>query len=245
MSEFLSLLPFNATPLEQAAEEALARVDDVPVPFAGNGHPETCPPELMPWLAWALSVDVFDSRWPVARQRQALAASIDLHRLKGTRGAVIGALEALAFEVELSEWFEHGGAPYTFRLDVFAQEIFDPAGGLDLGLTQMIRRAIETMKPAREHYDLRVGETFRAPGAIKTGLRAQRRQYATVTPAAPIRDLKPWTYSRSGLRKRARCVIEHLTSAPPRVLKPLFLGLGGLRARSVHRADLTPIPRGM
>lgn len=43
-----------------------------------------CPPELLPWLAWALSVDLWDEEWSVERKRRVIANSFHLHRLKGT-----------------------------------------------------------------------------------------------------------------------------------------------------------------
>ena len=51
------LLPANATPLERALAETTARLSDVAVPIRDLWSPENCPTELLPWLAWALSVD--------------------------------------------------------------------------------------------------------------------------------------------------------------------------------------------
>ena len=52
-----SLLPHNASPQERAIEAATARLADVPVPLRDLWNPETCPAELLPWLAWAFGVD--------------------------------------------------------------------------------------------------------------------------------------------------------------------------------------------
>jgi phage tail P2-like protein len=89
-----SLLPPNATPQETAIEAATARIAEVPVPNAALWNPATCPAALLPWLAWALSVDEWDGTWPEERQRAVIAASVAVHRRKGTRGAVVAALAA-------------------------------------------------------------------------------------------------------------------------------------------------------
>jgi phage tail P2-like protein len=92
-----SLLPPNATPQEAAIEAATARIGEVPVPNATLWNPATCPAALLPWLAWALSVDEWDGTWPEARQREVIAASVAVHRRKGTRGAVVAALAAAGY----------------------------------------------------------------------------------------------------------------------------------------------------
>ena len=44
----------------------------------------TCPAALLPWLAWGLSVDDWDSSWPEPVKRAVIAASADVHRHKGS-----------------------------------------------------------------------------------------------------------------------------------------------------------------
>jgi phage tail P2-like protein len=92
-----SLLPPNATPQETAIEAATARIAEVPVPNAALWNPATCPAALLPWLAWALSVDDWDGTWPEERQRAVISASVAVHRRKGTRGAVVAALAAAGY----------------------------------------------------------------------------------------------------------------------------------------------------
>lgn len=114
-----TLLPPNATKEELAIEGAMARVSDVPVPIADLMNPDTCPTSHLPWLAWALSVDVWDSAWPEDVQRAVIKASFKVHLHKGTIGAVRRALEALALgNVTVAEWFEYGGDPGYFKVDV-------------------------------------------------------------------------------------------------------------------------------
>ncbi len=56
-----------------------------------------------------MSVDELDYRWPIVVQREVISRSIDVHKRKGTAGAVKRALGALGVRVDLVEWFESGG----------------------------------------------------------------------------------------------------------------------------------------
>lgn len=47
-------------------------------------NPATCPEHLLPFLAFELSVDVWDDDWPVEKKRSVIASSIADHRVKGT-----------------------------------------------------------------------------------------------------------------------------------------------------------------
>jgi len=105
------LLPPNATPQERALSLATGRAVDVPIKQLWS--PATCPAGILPWLAWALSVDEWNSSWPVETQRQVIAASIDEHRKKGTVGALRRALQRLGYETEIDE---NTGTAYTFRI---------------------------------------------------------------------------------------------------------------------------------
>ncbi|MGE5509932.1 MAG: phage tail protein I [Bacteroidota bacterium] len=110
------LLPPNATEMEQAMSATSRRLLDIPRPLRELWRPETCPVEQLPWLAWALSVDVWNPEWSEARKRAVIAASVDVHRHKGTRYAIRKALEALDVGCTIQEWFEYGGEPYRFRI---------------------------------------------------------------------------------------------------------------------------------
>ncbi|MCA3448574.1 MAG: phage tail protein I [Rhodobacter sp.] len=143
-----SLLPPNATPQETAIEAATARIAEVHVPNATLWNPATCPVALLAWLAWAVSVDEWDGTWPEARQRAVIAASIGVHRRKGTRGAVVAALAAAEYETELVEWFADSpaAAPYTFRavVDINDRSITE-------AIQDEIIRLIEATKNLRSH----------------------------------------------------------------------------------------------
>lgn len=78
------LLPPNSTPLEIALAQTVARLSEIPDPVEVVWRPWECPANILPWLAWAFSVDVWDDRWTEERKRYVIANAVELHRLKGT-----------------------------------------------------------------------------------------------------------------------------------------------------------------
>ena len=120
----MSLLPPNATVVERAIEMAAARIENVPTPARHMWNPQTCPTQLLPWLAWAFSVDEWDTTWTEVQKRATIATSYSVHRRKGTIGAVRRALGALDLDIDIIEWFQETpkGDPHTFRIAVSAAQ---------------------------------------------------------------------------------------------------------------------------
>lgn len=92
------LLPPGATPFERAMEAVSAtrsvEVLDRLVPaIAQVWSPDTCPAPLLGYLAWSLSVDVWDDAWPEAKKREACRKAVMLHRLKTTVAGIRAHLE--------------------------------------------------------------------------------------------------------------------------------------------------------
>ncbi|WP_460355403.1 MULTISPECIES: phage tail protein I [unclassified Pseudomonas] len=142
------LLPPNAQPLEQLAAEALAQIERVPVPIRDLLNPDRCPVLMLPYLAWAFSVDRWDSEWSEATKRQVIKGSYFIHSRKGTIGALRRVVEPLGYLIEIVEWFKTvpEGVPGTFALKV---------GVLDTGITeemyQELERLIDDAKPVSRH----------------------------------------------------------------------------------------------
>ena len=77
---------------------------------------DTIPEDKLPLLADNLGFTLSDIL-PVSFRKQ-LANAIDLHKFKGTRFAVEKVLEVMGLPANLSEWFEYGGNPYRFKVEV-------------------------------------------------------------------------------------------------------------------------------
>ncbi len=109
------LLPVGSSPLELAAAIACAEIERTPIPLRQLWNPKTCPLNLLPYLAWAFSVDHWDATWPEETKRDVIAAAYYIHSRKGTISAVRRVVEPLGYVVNVNEWWETNDPPGTFR----------------------------------------------------------------------------------------------------------------------------------
>lgn len=118
----MSLLPANATAQERALCEATARLSGVPLLVRESWNPATCPASLLPWLAWALSVDEWDTTWTEQERRDVIESSLNVHKHKGTPGSISKALAPLGYGVEILEWWQRTppSEPFTFEVGLVA-----------------------------------------------------------------------------------------------------------------------------
>ncbi|HBM3160414.1 TPA: phage tail protein I, partial [Klebsiella michiganensis] len=92
-----TLLPPSASTWMRSAEAATAKLSGITVAIRSLWTPAACPVDLLPYLAWALSVDRWDKDWPADRKIAAIRQSYWLHRRKGTRAAVRRVIEDMGF----------------------------------------------------------------------------------------------------------------------------------------------------
>ena len=78
------LLPPNATAQERALSMAAGRLSAVPVPIRDLWNPDTCPPGLLAWLAWAFGVDEWSSDWSEESKRATIRDAVAVQSRKGT-----------------------------------------------------------------------------------------------------------------------------------------------------------------
>ncbi|HZH44258.1 MAG TPA: phage tail protein I [Lysobacter sp.] len=183
-----SLLPPNATPAERALERVMAEaIASVPVPLHKLWNADTCPVALLPWLADALSVDVWDAAWPEQAKRDAIRASFLVHRHKGTAGAVKRALAALGWATDVVEWFQESppAPPYTFAIEARLD-----ARGISAELYDELERIALETKNARSHLSrvsliARLPNTFRFHGATVAAETVEVLPYALSELSAP------------------------------------------------------------
>ncbi|HBZ9027714.1 phage tail protein I [Klebsiella pneumoniae] len=141
-----SLLPPSSTTWLRSTEAATARLSAITVALRTLWTPTICPVDLLPYLAWALSVDRWDKDWPAERKIAAIQRSYWLHRRKGTRAAVRRVIEDMGFSATFAEWFEVGDAPGTFRLEVDVNDV-----GLTPKALDELNRLIGDAKPVSRH----------------------------------------------------------------------------------------------
>lgn len=146
------LLPPNASVLERALVGAFDEVlADVPIAIDRLWNPATCPVELLPWLAWGLSIDLWDADWSEPVKRAAIADAIAFQRRKGTKASLRTVLDRFDPLIGIVEWFEDRPNldAYTFRLELPMAADSDVDYSPDL--VARILRDIATVKPVRAH----------------------------------------------------------------------------------------------
>ena len=82
------LLPPNRTAFEAAADLTGARIDEIPVDLPKVVRPYEIPSPHLPWLAWGLSVDLWDATWPEDKRRVLTARALPMHARKGTASSI-------------------------------------------------------------------------------------------------------------------------------------------------------------
>lgn len=69
-------------------------------------------------LAHDFKVDWWGQEYSIDEKRQTLKGSWRVHKILGTKAAVETAIRAIYPNTKVLEWFEYGGEPYHFRLDI-------------------------------------------------------------------------------------------------------------------------------
>lgn len=141
-----TLLPPSAGDWMRHTETVTARLSAISVALRTLWTPTACPVELLPYLAWALSVDRWDKNWPAEKKIAAIQQSYWQHRRKGTRAAVRRVIESMGFSATFAEWFDTGDQPGTFRLEVDVNEV-----GLTEKTLAELNRLIADAKPVSRH----------------------------------------------------------------------------------------------
>lgn len=182
-----SLLPPNSTGLERALEAVTARVGDVPAPLRQLWNPDTVPEPLLPWLAWALSIDAWKSYWPLHVKRARVRAAIQIQQRKGTADSVRQVVASFGGQVQLREWWQQtpAGPPHTFEM-VLTLGGDDGAAATAQFVDDVIAEVMRT-KPVRSHFTFTQGLRASAGVGIGAGARAalyRRLQFAAAPPQA-------------------------------------------------------------
>ena len=143
-----SLLPSNRTPLEQALAQVSLGNPDLANVLRDMISPDTCPAELLPWLAIQRSVDRWDPDWSETIKRKVVKESFEVHKRKGTVGALRRVVEPFADIIDITEWheLEPMGPPGTFSLSL---ALFD-SGLSEQGIAEL-ERMINDTKPISRH----------------------------------------------------------------------------------------------
>lgn len=140
------LLPPASSATEHNLAECNSAITHLPIALRHLCDPASCPTDLLPYLAWAMSVDRWDPHWPDRTRRSVINIAFSIHQHKGTTQALRDVIEPFGYLRSIVEWWQTGGTPGTFSLEI---------GVLDTGITpemyQEMERLIEDVKPVSRH----------------------------------------------------------------------------------------------
>ena len=135
----------------QALGQLAARISDMDLSPLLVYLVDTVNASALPNLAEQLHI--LGEGWQFARdddeRRRLLKRAIELHRYKGTRWAIQQVLETLALSGQISEWFEYGGQPYYFKINVDLS-----TRGIDEATFDALVALITEYKNVRSHLEL-------------------------------------------------------------------------------------------
>ena len=150
---------------------------------------------LLDILAYDFKVDWWDADYSLEEKRRTLKDSWRVHKLLGTKAAVEMAISAIYPRTTVLEWWEYGGEPYHFRLDINITN-----DSIDSDKQRRVLERLEYYKSLRSHND---GVTYfveAAPAiakAVTTVAAMQETAHVPLTLPVPI--IKPVAVARIGV----------------------------------------------
>lgn len=172
-----SLLPPNATALDRAAERVMVQhLGTIPQPHRALWNPDTCPIELLPWLAWSVGVEAWRTEWTEHIKRGIVKRAIEIQRAKGTYKSVRDTVAAFGGNIAIREWWQTvpKGTPHTFEL-VLTLGTQHGAQSTAAFVEDVIAE-VNRVKPLRSHFTLIQG--LQATASIKAAAVARPVIYA-------------------------------------------------------------------
>lgn len=104
--------------------------------------------EAIDSLAWQFHVDFYDYTMTLNQKRELVKQSKILHKIKGTPAAVERAATTVFGKSKLKEWYEYGGKPYFFGIDLDITE-----SGVDEKSLEKLEMLIMAYKNERSWLD--------------------------------------------------------------------------------------------
>lgn len=169
-----TLLPPNATPLMRELAAADAAIEGVNVAVVATmADPANCPLAVLPFIAWALSVDTWSEAWSEAEKRAVVRDSLAMHAHKGTRAGMDTAVAASGGGLLVEEWWQQDppGQPNTFTLRI-------TPGGVARAPDwyRALFATLDAAKPLRDHYAVLIDQL--ATGNVEIGVIASAAVFA-------------------------------------------------------------------
>lgn len=185
----MSLMPSSSSELSRILDDVYAaRLAAIEMPIRNLGDPWKCPLPLLPYLAWALSVDQWDDAWPENIKRQRCADAMREHRIKGSVESVESAIAGFGATAQIKEWWEQSpkGAPGTCDIWMVCQQNNRMVSALQLQGEQWIFSARPVPMQPNRRYKIRlvVRQASDEPGTIYAGVATLGNQYQSIVGGA-------------------------------------------------------------
>ena len=178
-----SLLPINASQLLKDLESSSLKATSLEALNRYVTNPDLAPDNILPWLAWAVSVDDWSDNWPKVIKREMIKNSISLHQIKGTKRAIQKALEIIGVAGEIALWWELNPrmTPHSFNITAYLNDNINEGTDVIIGLDtqQKLINLIENVKPARSHFNFKLGARFESQ--ISYGVSSKIKQFVNLS----------------------------------------------------------------
>ena len=179
MNEQPHLLPDNAPAFLRDLSSISAQLEQIdPSAIETIWDAWRCPAVLLPWLAWAVSIDVWDDTWAETIKRQAVADSPYYHRIKGSVRAVEAALALAQRPFDLTEWFDAIPVARRGTARIHVETTLDDVPRV----LRAIRPLVLAAKPKTRAVAFGAGEMM--PGSIAVGAGLLEEILTTIDPYA-------------------------------------------------------------
>ena len=174
-----SLLPINASQLLKDLESSSLKATSLEALNRYVTNPDLAPDNILPWLAFSVSVDDWSDNWPKVIKREMIKNSISLHQIKGTKRAIQKALEIIGVAGEIVEWWELNPrmTPHSFNITAYLNDNINEYADVIIGLDtqKKLINLIENVKPARSHFNFKLGARFESQ--ISYGVSSKVKQF--------------------------------------------------------------------
>ncbi|MCJ8272009.1 MAG: phage tail protein I [Psychrosphaera sp.] len=160
-----SLLPSNQSPTEKLLSQTLysATSLDGDRLIRSLYNAQTCPADLLSYLAQAVAVDFWDHRWSEQQKRGVIENALEIHRLKGTPAALLIALENRGIDATVREWWQQRDPQWWLPPTqaqpgtIVVHSLLNDNAGIDKSKLQQIDSAITHAKRHSIHFELELG----------------------------------------------------------------------------------------
>jgi len=183
-----SLLPINASQLLKDLESSSLKATSLEALNRYVTNPDLAPDNILPWLAFSVSVDDWSDNWPKVIKREMIKNSISLHQIKGTKRAIQKALEIIGVAGEIALWWELNPrmTPHSFNITAYLNDNINEGADVIIGLDtqQKLINLIENVKPARSHFNFKLGARFESQ--ISYGVSSKIKQFVSLSFASEL-----------------------------------------------------------